>query len=455
MFRFRRAAVSPVAVSALSLVFAACDDGGSPASKVAAPTLAQLHVEVLKPSCTFSACHAGPNPKAGLDLTTLDAAHAALVGAPSRDGTGVRVVAGNAEESLLYQVLLGPTDSARQMPLGFELDAAVIEQVKAWIDAGAPKGDPNAVIDPNPIEPEPIEDPNAPKPSDLPAPDPADGFQMGIDTSAEPGQEIWKCVVADLPTEDLSAVNRVQAIQSPGVHHMDVMALGLLNLPIEPGMYDCDDLYSQHAEMMEEGIFLFATQNQEETLQLPSDTAALIPAGLRVMVEIHYVNPTPRRAEVWSRINAYTMPMRDAKKQIWGSAVRTVDIDIPAKTERHYEWVRCEMNRDVDVIILSSHTHQLAEYVDVYLWDGEKRGELVYENDDWHAPMLKQFQTPIARKAGTGFEFRCHYRNPGEDRVTWGFGANDEMCQIGFVHTPMDTEAACVPVEIGRGPELP
>lgn len=450
MFPFR-----PAVAAAALLLTAACDDSPAPSAKKPV-TLATLQAEIFAPSCTFSACHTGANPKAGLDLTDLDKSHAALVGIASRDGTMTRVVAGDPDASLLYQVLVGPTESARQMPLGFELPADALAKVRQWIVDGAIKGDPSDIDDPSlvPGTPEVI-DPDAPKREDLPAPDPADGFQMGIDTTAEAGQEVWKCVVADLPTDDLAAVNRVEAIQSPGVHHMDVMALGLLDLPIEPGIYDCDDLYSQHAAMMEEGIFLFATQNQSEELQLPEGTVALIPAGLRVMVEIHYVNPTPRAADVWSRVNAYTIPLEDMKKQIWGSAVRTVEIEVPAKTERHYEWVRCEMNRDVEVIILSSHTHQLAEYVDVFLWDGENRGELVYENDDWHAPMLKQFETPINVPAGSGFEFRCHYRNSGDTVVRWGFGADDEMCQIGLVHTPFDTQARCVPVEIGRGPELP
>lgn len=437
-----------------ALLIAACDDGGTPALD-AAPTLVELEATVFASSCSFGACHGGANPKNGLDLSSVDAAWASLVDAPSKAGDAVRVVPGDPDASLLVQVLDGPVGDIRQMPPGFELPAETRARIRAWVAGGAPRGN-GSEVPPDTEGPEgPVADPNASKPSDLVPPSPDAGFQMGIDTRAEAGSEIWKCVVADLPTTDFSAVNRVESLQSPGVHHMDVMALGLLDLPIEPGTYDCDDLYGQHAEMMEEGIFLFATQNERESLQLPDRTVALIPAGLRVMVEIHYVNPLPWAVDVWSRINAWTIPLEEMEEQIWGSAVRTVDIDIPARTERHYEWVRCEMNRDVELVILSTHTHQLAELADVFLWDGEKRGELVYENDDWHAPVLKQFDPPIRIPKGTGFEFRCHYRNPNDENVRWGFGAEDEMCQIGFVHTPFDTMAECVPTEIGRGPALP
>ena len=435
---------------------AACDDAATPAASTSPPTLAELQVEVFAPSCSFGACHGGPNPKNGLDLSSFDASRASLIDVATKAGAGLRVKPGDPAESQLVQVLAGAVGEVSQMPLGFVLPDATTARVRAGIAAGAPLGDPADVgAPPAP----PVDDtavaPPAPTAAEFPPPAPSEGFQMGIDTEAEAGQEIWKCFVADLPTTDLSPVNRVSAVQSPGVHHMDVMALGLLNLPIEPGLYDCADLYAEHAEMMEDGLFIFATQNATEELTLPEGTVALIPPALRVMVEIHYVNPLPRKAAVWSRINAFTIPQEAMKDQIWGGAVRTMEIAIPPKIDRHYEWVRCEMNRDIDLVILSSHTHQLAELVDVYLWDGERRGELVYENDDWHAPVLKQFDPPLSIPAGTGFEFRCHYRNPGDEEVRWGFNADDEMCQIGIVHTPFDTEASCDIVELGRGPTLP
>ena len=439
----------------LAGLLAACDGAGELASPTSPITLAALQVELFGPSCSFGACHGGPNPKHGLDLSSFEASRASLVGVATKAGDGLRVAPGAPEASQLVQVLSGAVGEVRQMPLGFALPSETVDRVRAWVAAGAPSGDPAEVGAPSAPAEQTSAAPEAPTAAEFPPPAPGDGFQMGIDTEAEAGEEIWKCFVADLPTAELSPVNRVSAVQSPGVHHMDVMALGLLDLPIEPGMYDCADLYAAHAEMMEDGLFIFATQNATEELTLPEGTVALIPPALRVMVEIHYVNPLPRKAPVWSRINAFTIPPDAMKAQIWGGAVRTTEIAIPPRTERHYEWVRCEMNRDIDLIILSSHSHQLAELVDVHLWDGTRRGERVYENDDWHAPVLKQFDPPLHIPAGTGFEFRCHYRNPGDEEVRWGFAADDEMCQIGLVHTPFDTEARCEVVDLGRGPTLP
>lgn len=433
------------------VLLAACDDAPAP-DAAAVPTLAELQSSVFTPSCSFAACHGGANPKNGLDLSSLEASEASLIGQPGKAAGTVRVAVGDPDGSLLVQTLEGAVGSVRQMPLGFVLSPEVQQSVRAWVAGGAPRGELGGE-EVKPVAPEPPS--GGPTPDDLPPPSVEEGFQMGIDTVAPANQEIWKCMVTNLPTVAPTPVHRVESIQTRGVHHMDVMALGLLRLPIENGMYDCDELYSTYQEMMEDGIFIFASQNELEALELPDGIAAGLPAGMQVMVEMHFVNPFAQDMPVFSRINAYTMPQNEVRGQIWGGAVRDQDINVPPRTERHYEWTRCEMNRAVDVIILSSHTHQLAEYVDVYLWENGERKRAVYENYDWHAPPLKQFDPPLHLEPGMGFEFRCHYRNPTDSEVNWGFQAKDEMCQIAIVHTPLDLVAKCEVVETGAGPELP
>lgn len=438
--------------AAVALCLVGCDDESAEPAPTG-PGLGQVHAEVFAVSCSFEACHGGANPKAGLDLSTADSAFAHLVDVPATMAAGIRVVAGDPDGSLLVQVLADAVGDVRQMPPGFALSQGQIQRVRDWIAAGALRGgdvDPGSVMAPDGG----ASVTGSRSPDELPPPALEEGFQMGIDTVAPAGGEIWKCAVADLPTPPgaFTPVNRVHALQSPGVHHMDVMALGLLQgVVIEPGMYDCDALYEMYPAMMEEGIFIFATQNEEEVLQLPEGVAANLPGALRVMVEIHYVNPTPREVPVWSRINAYTMDPEEVEDSIWGSAVRDVDINLEPGIEGWVEWTRCTLNRDVDMILLSSHTHELAERIEIYRFDGERTGELLYANDDWHAPELMQIDPPMPIATGTGFEFRCHYRNPTDHTVNWGFTAEDEMCQMAFVHTPFNLAAECEVVESGAG----
>lgn len=216
---------------------------------------------------------------------------------------------------------------------------------------------------------------------------------------------------------------------------------------IPDGHYDCRTLYEEIPELMD-GTFIYASQLPEEELILPDGVAAVLPQQLRVMAEVHYVNPTSEEKPVWSRVNAYNMPIGEVEEQIWGSAVRDTEISVPGGAQDHVEWTQCVMNRDVELVFSSSHTHQLAQLVEVFRFDGTQTGELLYTTEDWHAPVLNTYdRMPVS--AGTGFEFRCHYDNPSPDEVHWGFSASDEMCQIGIVHTPADLSAACEVVASG------
>lgn len=284
----------------------------------------------------------------------------------------------------------------------------------------------------------------------LPPPAEGEGFQIAMSVEVPPGTEVWQCQVSEIPGPDFTPVNHVVSVQSAGVHHMDVTALAFANVVLEPGVYDCNDVYRDNPRLMEDGVILYAAQQAEQEITLPSDTIANLPGYLSVMQEIHYVNVTNEPVEAFSKINIYKYD-QPSTKQIWGLAVRDTELDVPPGES--VEWTRCVMNQDVDVLFLSSHTHALAEKVEIRMFDGEAAGELVYENRDWHAPQLLSFGTqPLHIPAGSGFEFRCLYDNPTTETVHWGFSADDEMCQIAYVFTPGEATRTCAVVASGHDP---
>ena len=302
------------------------------------------------------------------------------------------------------------------------------------VDAGAP----DAFFDPNnPLQP----------------PHPDDGVQFAMDITAPAQTEVWRCKVGRIPGVGnglLLDFNLVESKQSANIHHMDLAVLTLPQDDIEDGDYDCNELYAAYPTLMDE-IIIYASQHAEQKLQLPPGIVAEVPSGLKTMLEVHYVNTTDEEQTVFSRINAYWIDPHDVTGFIWGNAVRDRNLNIPKGTTTD-EWTRCEMNMDVDLLVMSTHTHQLAVKTEVYRWANGKTGELVYTNLDWHAPLLMDLTTaPIHVKKGEGFEFHCHYENATDVDVSWGFKASDEMCQMAIVYTPGDRTARCVPVETSDG----
>jgi hypothetical protein len=287
------------------------------------------------------------------------------------------------------------------------------------------------------------------------APDPSEGFQVGLTVNAPAGEEIWECLVLDgLPTEEqFSLINYAEHKQTGFVHHMDLMALAYTDTNFEPGRYNCKDLYDDHAQtLMDDGIILYASQVASEIVQLPEGIVAEVPTATKFLYEVHFVNSSDTDIEVKSYLNGYTIPALDVKGTIWGGPVRDRNINVPAVTDNHVEWTRCVMTDDVDVVFLSSHTHELAKKFQIRSFDGTTVGEeLLYENLAWESPHLEHFDPPMHVKKGEGFEFQCHYASDRPEDTKWGLTAIDEMCQIAVVFTPGKASTRCEVVETSDG----
>lgn len=293
-----------------------------------------------------------------------------------------------------------------------------------------------------------------PDPEPLPTLDPpaaGEGFQLTLTgVVAEPGQEIWWCSVYPIPIDEIANVQWVRYLQNEGLHHMTVSAPGLGPGDTPYGEYDCNDLYGDSA-FMEEAVAIFGgTGTGEDEMHLPTGTVAALPPTLDIIHEIHFVNTTDEPVELYSYLNAYTVEEGAVDKQIYGGSVRDEHIAIPPAAA-HEEWSRCVFNRDVEVLFLASHTHDLGRQFRIRSFDGSAVGDELYRNDDLHSPGITQYDPPLVVPAGSGFEWTCRWENPLDIEIGYGLTAADEMCNMAVVFTPFDLSAACEVVETSDG----
>ncbi len=106
------------------------------------PTIGAIQTEVFDGSCAFGSCHGSPTFEADLDLETSAAQSCVnLVGVESAENPGeMRVIAGDPDNSLLYQALLTEIGDVRVMPPGGANDRLPdneIEAIRQWIEDGA------------------------------------------------------------------------------------------------------------------------------------------------------------------------------------------------------------------------------------------------------------------------------------------------------------------------------
>ena len=89
-------------------------------------------------SAICSACHAGANPAAGQNLSTMENSVQYLIGVQSSNPEFVRVKPGEPEQSYLILKITGDPRAGAQMPLGMSpLPTETIEAIREWIQLGA------------------------------------------------------------------------------------------------------------------------------------------------------------------------------------------------------------------------------------------------------------------------------------------------------------------------------
>ena len=277
------------------------------------------------------------------------------------------------------------------------------------------------------------------------------GFQVTMEATVPPFTEVWICDVYALPTDEVANVNYVEVQQTPGTHHLTLSTLSLSGGGgFAPGRYDCNDLYGDISVMEDQVMFYGNQGDAEHSMQMPEGVAAMIPPGLEVIHEMHYVNATDKEIDLYSRLNGWTIPGSDVVDGVWGGSVRDETIEIPPNSTKT-EWSRCVFNRDVEVLFLASHTHEKGINFTIAPFDGETTGDVFYTNDDWHTPKIVQYEPPLVVPKGEGFEWSCTWKNTTDKTVNYGPNSTDEMCNLAVVHTPMDMTALCEVVETSDG----
>jgi hypothetical protein len=129
-----------VPVIVLLLLLSACSDSIVTECDIALPEsvaarFSDIEQHVFAVSCAVAGCHAGTNPASGLDLSPGQA-YAQLIDVPSlNDPARMRVEPGSSTRSLLISLLR--REAQPFMPPAGPLDAAVIDSIAVWIDAGA------------------------------------------------------------------------------------------------------------------------------------------------------------------------------------------------------------------------------------------------------------------------------------------------------------------------------
>ena len=134
---------------ALALLLGACAASDSPAEPASddkpegstAPTVKpdpSFATDIVpifsREGCTFGGCHGAPIQA---DLNLSSSPYTALVNVASSQTAELRVIPGNADGSYLVKKLEGRASVGERMPVGTQLSATDLTNIKNWINQGA------------------------------------------------------------------------------------------------------------------------------------------------------------------------------------------------------------------------------------------------------------------------------------------------------------------------------
>ena len=132
-----------VVIACSTLLMLACEHtipldapAGSGGGDEQSPTVSALQSTIFNRKCALSGCHIGSSPGGGLNLSA-SRAFGQLVNANSSYGVP-RVTPNDADNSVLYQKVIGNSRFGSRMPLGSSLSSTEVNLILDWINEGAP-----------------------------------------------------------------------------------------------------------------------------------------------------------------------------------------------------------------------------------------------------------------------------------------------------------------------------
>lgn len=243
------------------------------------------------------------------------------------------------------------------------------------------------------------------------------------------------------------AIEKVEIIASPGLHHVQLLALENDTWDYaDRHIFECGvDLFGGPLTGDVEPLFFTSLPNY--SVSYAPGTARILARssdledetktrGAQLLYNFHYLNPTdaPLVAEVV--VNFHTVdrstvvhPIRSAW---WNYIYFETTAMAASEVDAHGSFLV-----DVNLVGMTSHQHELGTSFS-YSIDGEE----VYRNDTWAEPEYVQFPAGTTLAAGQPIDFHCEWNNPlAEDRY-FGLQADDEMCTAIVEYHPVDEAAA-------------
>lgn len=304
---------------------------------------------------------------------------------------------------------------------------------------GACSSGTGSEVEPGP-EPQPVTGPL----DELPVIEADEGFFVDEGTfTVGPGQEVVYCVRIPIPErwsrEDIALIGW-DADLPAYTHHF---FFSYSEEPLDaPGPVPCDgenpigDIGASGASAFDFDItgerklgkfLLGAGEGLRRTLG-NGEFGKLMKAGGHLVTNHHVLNTSNEAVRMHGRFNLLVKPADEIAYPTNVLNCLSLDIAVEPRSSAKVT-ARCLAPWDLRITTLGSHAHNHLTLFETRFFDGDAvQPAPIYTSSDWDSPLIIPQEEPILLRRGQGLEFTCHYENPGDAPVGFGFGVDNEMC---------------------------
>lgn len=276
-----------------------------------------------------------------------------------------------------------------------------------------------------------------------PAP-PARGFQLkSPEITINPGQEITYCWYFKVPTTEAYTIKKWSSHMTDGSHHMIMFFTNSLSQP--EGTVSSSNCGLTNGASV--ATWIYAAQNVDASLALPSDDGAGKPIGMDVaaaqagFIQMHYLNTKDEPITAHVTVNADAYDAGADTTKTFAYITYNSQINIPDGAVGDKETGNCSISPTQKVWLMSTHAHKQAVHTEV-----RNGSEVVFASDDWEHPGAKAWMaTPFYTFSSGKITYECKYNNSTGRTITSGDSAQtDEMCMATGYIFPATKPTICL-----------
>jgi len=248
-----------------------------------------------------------------------------------------------------------------------------------------------------------------------------------------PSQQAYQCRRIQAATD--MWISGFRELSPLGTHHVVLSVSTATNT----GDYDCDP-----NALVNEMQMLYGAGIHTDDLAFPPGVAVHVRAGQYLTLQLHLFNTGDESLAGESGVLVQQIAPESVAHEASMTFGGTIAIDLPPDSQPHTAQGGCTIDRDMHVVALFPHMHQLGIQQKLVL---SSAGTVTTLFD---APFTfgEQRNVPIADtlfRAGDRVDVTCTYINTTSQRVHYGNSSTEEMCFTGiYAYPPLSSLYGCV-----------